>query len=146
MEKIMSATKVSLACSQPPFERWGFLDLGVLSCDTNPLCGQHPPGPAFSWPRGTWEARKYEANAACCARSQFSVSDPEASDVLPASTQLPRAHMLAQGKEVISAPSQFLTIALRIKFQFLNLTLRLWILKSSFVSSSDSPPAPSTLF
>lgn len=142
----MSAKKVSQACQQPPFERWGFLNLGILSCDTNPLCGQHLPGPAFSWPHGTWEARKHEANAGCCARSQFSVSDPGASDVLPASTQLPRAHMLAQEKEVISAPSQFLTIALRVKFQFLNLTLRLCILKTSFVSSSVSPPAPSTLF
>lgn len=97
--------RVSQVCQHPPLQNWSFLNLGILSCNTNPLCGQCPPGPTSSCPCGTQEARKNKA--AFWAINQSFVSDPRASYLLLASMELQQAHLLVRKKNVISDPSQF---------------------------------------
>lgn len=35
---------VGQVCQQPPSKIRGFLSVGLLTCDKDPLCIQHPPG------------------------------------------------------------------------------------------------------
>lgn len=84
------------------YKRSGFPILLFLKCKTNPLYAGHPQGSftLFLWDLGVGARETDENNAfaTCCALSTllFFVSDPGISCLLPVSTKLKHANLLAE--------------------------------------------------
>lgn len=112
--KVMSLFRAKLeqVCPQPIIKPRGFLNSGLLSCEANPLCVQHPHGPLHTAPMELWGTQRTHVNIKLMLPAESRVTKSFVSYLivtclLPVSMKKRQAHLLAckQGKTV---PSQFL--------------------------------------